>query len=271
MAADAAWERLFYPGTRVLRNKFDERDGDILADTEYEITAEIYRDLVSGDIPIEGETAGQRLSFIHEILFESIYDWAGDFRDVNMSKGGHTFGDHASMGMYMRQLDAKISRTPWNSLDFPEALNQLAGIHTDLNFAHPFREGNGRTSRAFMTDLAAQHGIGLNFSVIDNEQWNKASADTFLDPDGLRLIPDPLIAVYHQIASPNSHHDTPLVSNDPSTPSVDAEIAAAIEFGRQACGTPTPHGTGQDHPQQANSGGYTLNIDNTHTEGLDLS
>ena len=172
--------------------------------------------------------------------------------------------------MTMRQLDAKISRTPWTSLDFPEALNQLAEIHTDLNFAHPFREGNGRTSRAFMTDLAAQHGIGLNFSVIDNEQWNKASADTFLDPDGLRLTSDPLIAVYHQIASPSSHRDTPLASNDPSTASLDAEIAAAIEFGRQACGTPTPHGTGQDHPQQANSGGYTLNIDNAYGEGLDL-
>lgn len=269
--AKSAWDRLLIPGTGVLKNKLNESDAERLSAKEYAITGLLYEALVSGDIPIEGETAGQRLSFIHKILFESIYDWAGDFRDVNMSKGGHTFGDHASMGMYMRQLDAKISRTPWTSLDFPEALNQLAEIHTDLNFAHPFREGNGRTSRAFMTDLATQHGIGLNFSVIDNEQWNKASADTFLDPDGLRLTPDPLIAVYHQIASPNSHHDTPLASNDPSTTSLGAEIAAAIKFGKQARGTPTPHDTGQDHPQQANSGGYTLNIDNTYGEGPDLS
>lgn len=200
--AKSVWDRLLIPGTGVLKNKLNESDAERLSAKEHAITGLLYEALVSGDIPFEGETAGQRLSFIHEILFESIYDWAGDFRDVNMSKGGHTFGDHASMGMYMRQLDAKISRAPWNSLDFHESLNQLAGIHTDFNFAHPFREGNGRTSRAFMTDLAAQHGIGLNVSVIDNEQWNKASANTFLDPDGLHLTPDPLIAVYHQIPPP---------------------------------------------------------------------
>ncbi|WP_462398773.1 Fic/DOC family protein [Corynebacterium falsenii] len=207
MANNASWERLFYPGTRVLRNKLNERNGDVLAETEYEITGEIYRGFISGEIWVEGETAGRRLQFIHRCLFETIYDWALEFRDVNMSKGGHNFGDHASMEMYMRQLDRKITRTPWNSLSFPEARSRLAEIHTDLNFAHPFREGNGRVLRAFMTDLAAQHGIELNFSLVDSEQWNQASADTFLDSDGLRLTPDPLKAVYRQIAS-HSHRSS---------------------------------------------------------------
>ena len=104
MAGNAAWDRFFYPGTHVLQNKFNERDEDALAEIEYEITGEIYEDLISGDIPIEGATAQEKLQFIHGSLLGSIYDWAGQFRDVNMSKGGHSFGDHASMGMYMRQL-----------------------------------------------------------------------------------------------------------------------------------------------------------------------
>lgn len=205
MKSNAAWDRLFYRGTYVLQNMFNERDEKILAETEFEIAGEIYRNLISGSIRIEGSTAQDKLQFIHGALLGSIYDWAGQFRDVNMSKGGHSFGDHASMGMYMRQIQGKISRTPWKTLDFVDAVDRLADVHTDLNFAHPFREGNGRASRVFMADLASEHGIELEFSLVGDEQWNLASAATFLDPTGLHLTAEPLEDIYRTISSPQEN------------------------------------------------------------------
>lgn len=234
MAGNAAWDRFFYPGTHVLQNKFNERDEDALAEIEYEITGEIYEDLISGDIPIEGDTAQDKLQFIHGSLLGSIYDWAGRFRDVNMSKGGHSFGDHASMGMYMRQLQGKINRTPWNNLDYSATVDQLAAIHTDLNFAHPFREGNGRASRVFMTDLAAEHGVELDFSLVGDKQWNQASADTFLDPGGLNLTTEPLKEIYREIASPQEESSS--LGHQPEADEMDDELSAAMQFGDDAYG-----------------------------------
>ncbi|MBF4554397.1 Fic/DOC family protein [Corynebacterium suicordis] len=232
MAGNAAWDRFFYPGTDVLQNKFNERDEDALAEIEYEITGKIYSRFITGDIPIEGDTAQEKLQFIHGSLLGNIYDWAGQFRDVNMSKGGHSFGDEASMGMYMRQLQGKINRTPWNDLDHSATVDQLAAIHTDLNFAHPFREGNGRASRVFMADLAAEHGVELDFSRVGDEQWNQASADTFLDPYGLQLTAEPLKEIYREIASPQEEADS--LDHQPEADGLDVELSAAMQFGDDA-------------------------------------
>lgn len=232
--ANSAWNKFFIPGTNVLQNKLNESDAERLAAKEYDITGALYEALVSGDTPIEGNTAQEKLAFVHETLFGDIYDWAGQFRDVNMSKGGHSFGDHASMGMYMRQLQGKINRTPWNNLDYSATVDQLAVIHTDLNFAHPFREGNGRASRVFMTDLAAEHGVELDFSLVGDKQWNQASADTFLDPGGLNLTAEPLKEVYREIASPREGSGS--LDHQPSADVMDDELSAAMQFGDDAYG-----------------------------------
>lgn len=204
----AAWRRYFYPGTTVLRNRLDIRDAEALSVVEHRITSRLSADLTSGEIPIEGEATADRLSFIHGTLFGDIYDFAGSFRDVNMTKGGHSFGDHSSMGMYMRQIDRQINNFDWEGSSYEDTVDKLAELHTRLNFAHPAREGNGRTGRVFMEDIASQHGVELNFQAVDKEDWNQASAATFLDPGGLRLDPGPLQEIYHQIAQPNQQESS---------------------------------------------------------------
>lgn len=197
-----AWRRLLYPGTNLLRNKFDERNGQKLSDKEQAITTATYCAFLMGEIIIEGDNSQEKLEFIHEELFGAIFEWAGQTRDVNMSKGGQSFGDHSSMDMYLRQLDGQISRTSWEDMEFEETVGRLAELHTHLNFAHPFREGNGRTSRVFMDQLATQHGVELNFAGVGDEEWNKASAETFLDPGGVNLTAEPMKRIYETIAQP---------------------------------------------------------------------
>ncbi|WP_312980457.1 Fic family protein [Corynebacterium sp.] len=199
------WRRYFYPGTEVLRNKLDIRDAAELQQIEYDVTQQQAASLEDGDLPIEGTTSAERLSFIHKALLGSIYDWAGEYRDVNITKGGHGFGDHASMGMYMRQLDGAINRFDWEAATDDQKIDYLGELHKDLNFAHPFREGNGRAARIFMSDLAAEHGIDLDFEAIDKPTWNEASRSTFLDPGGLRMDATPLVELYRQIATPLQH------------------------------------------------------------------
>ncbi|MGO1664857.1 MAG: Fic/DOC family protein [Micrococcaceae bacterium] len=268
-AGPPEWRKYFYPGTEVLRNKLDIRDPDELQRLEYDVTEQQAAALRNGDLPIEGDTAGERLSFIHEALLGNIYEWAGEHRDVNISKSGQSFGDHASMGMYMRQLTGAINRFDWDAASYDQAVDKLAEIHTDLNFSHPYREGNGRSSRIFMTDLAAQHGIDLDFTLVDNTRWNEASAATFLDPAGLRLDPAPLAEIYHEIATPQSP-----ASPDTSETAEGIDLGAAAELDYSAIvasciedpydfgdsydtntvdGNATPASNSPDHAEQAPS------------------
>ncbi|WP_444656976.1 Fic/DOC family protein [Corynebacterium sp. AOP12-C2-36] len=202
----AAWRRYFYPGTGVLRNRLGIRAAQPLSVAEHRMTSRLGADLA--DLAVEGElhgeTTSEKLAWIHAELFGGIYDFAGTFRDVNMTKGGQSFGDHASMGMYLRQVDGLIRRVDWDGAGFAQTVDGLAEVHTDLNFAHPAREGNGRTGRLFMTDLAARHGVVLDFSAVDRESWIAASAATFGDAQGLRMDTGPMEEVYRRIARPRS-------------------------------------------------------------------
>lgn len=201
-----SWSSYFYPGTTVLRNNLNIRGQNQLSAVEYELTAGREAGLKAGELPIEGDTSAARLSSIHETLLGKVYPWAGEFRVVNMVKSGQSFGDYSSMSMYLRQLDGKINRFDWDSADFDSTVSMLGELHTELNFAHPFREGNGRSTRLFMTDLAARHGVDLNFTKVSAPEWNLSSARTFLDPAGINLDPGPLQRIYRKISTPVPPH-----------------------------------------------------------------
>ncbi|MGO1553307.1 MAG: Fic/DOC family protein [Corynebacterium variabile] len=199
--ADPAWQSYFYPGTQVLRNKLGIRDATTLREAEFHITEIQSVALTEGDLPVEGASPTERLRSIHRSLFSKLYEWAGEHRNVNITKGGHEFGDHASMRMYMRQLDAKIHRFDRSAANHGQTLDWLAEVHMDLNFAHPFREGNGRSGRLFMADLAAGNHVQLDFEKVDRVAWIDASRATFLDPGGVHMDATPLRELYCRIAT----------------------------------------------------------------------
>lgn len=198
------WRSYFYPGSTVMRNLLGIRDPGCLDTVEHAVATGRGLALASGELPVEGATTVERLSSIHRALFVQIYPWAGEPRVVNMMKGTHGFGDHHSMSMYMRQLDRRITGFDWGDADVDQTVDALADIHTDLNFAHPFRDGNGRASRLFMADLARRHGVDLHFCRVSCEDWIRASAATFLDPSGIRTDSTPMREVYRRVAAPRT-------------------------------------------------------------------
>lgn len=93
-----------------------------------------------------------------------------------------------------------------------------------------------------MTDLAAEHGVELDFSLVGDKQWNQASADTFLDPGGLNLTAEPLKEVYREIASPQEESSS--LDHQPSA-DVIALAQHLVQSGTLvACGV-GPAGTGK--------------------------
>jgi len=103
------------------------------------------------------------LSIIHQKLFEDIYDFAGKIRDVNISKGSFRFAPITYLNDALKQIESM----PQSSFE------QIVEKYIEMNVAHPFREGNGRSMRIWL-DLILKKEIK---KVID---WNSISRDDYL-------------------------------------------------------------------------------------------
>lgn len=103
------------------------------------------------------------LSQIHEYLFSDVYSFAGKMRDVNLAKGNFRF---ASM-LYLNDVLNSINEMPQSTFD------EIIDKYIEMNIAHPFREGNGRSTRIWLDNIL-KHEIG---KVID---WSKVNKEDYL-------------------------------------------------------------------------------------------
>ena len=102
------------------------------------------------------------LAFIHGFLFEEIYDFAGQIRTVNLSKGNFRFAPV----MYLAASLENIDRMPQQTFD------QIVEKYVELNIVHLFREGNGRSMRLWLDHLLkAELGQVVDWSQVDKEDY----------------------------------------------------------------------------------------------------
>ncbi|CAG0971828.1 Protein adenylyltransferase NmFic [Methylophilaceae bacterium] len=103
------------------------------------------------------------IAILHKQWLGSIYGWAGEFRQVNISKGGFAFAMAAQVPRLMHDLEQKVlaTYTPCNFNDHDKVIEALTVTHCELVLIHPFREGNGRVSRLLSTLMALQAGLPL--------------------------------------------------------------------------------------------------------------
>ena len=107
---------------------------------------------------------------IHYYLFQDVYSWAGKVRLVNISKDGKPFFDGERFPSAFTFINSLIDEyRKINSSNFQEIAEKLAEILDNVNYLHPFREGNGRTQREFLRTLALEKGIQLNLNPPDNK------------------------------------------------------------------------------------------------------
>lgn len=106
---------------------------------------------------------------MHEVWLGRIYEWAGKYRQVNISKGGFFFAAAKQIPQLMELFERENLRvyTPCNFTDREKVVEALAVVHTELVLIHPFREGNGRLARMLAIMMGLQAGLPpLNFSRI---------------------------------------------------------------------------------------------------------
>ena len=178
-----------YPGSNLLKNKLDIHDSNKLFKVEKQIVlAKLY---ILRQNNFIGNFDKEHFQNIHKFLFEDIYDFAGKFRKENISKDNFTF---ASWEYIESELDRILNRLKnenfLHNLDKSNIANRLAYYLSELNVLHAFREGNGRTIREFIRQLAYVNGYNLDLTRTTPEKIFEACVKSVLDTSDLEKILD---------------------------------------------------------------------------------
>ncbi len=169
------------PHFTVLRNKLDIRDAATLDRAERQIVAQRAE---------EGAPRGNfdlaHLKAIHGHLFQDVYDWAGQVRTVEISKGGSQFQPVRFIETGMADVHKRLVAARYFRGFGHDAFAKEAGqIIGDVNYVHPFREGNGRTQLQYLKQLAGRAGHSLDLEKLDHAKWMEASRQAQASEYGL--------------------------------------------------------------------------------------
>ncbi|MBU7449109.1 MULTISPECIES: Fic/DOC family protein [Lactiplantibacillus] len=167
-----------------LRNLLGITNAATLQKIEYKISTQQQQALIQNQyrLPNGQQLTGRKIEemkLINAYLLDQIYDWAGHYREVDFNKTANgvvtffhpvaLFGN-AELDI-QRQLD-DYAQLPADREKIAQALGSLV---TEINMFHPFREGNGRTTRLFTAVLARQHGFEINYTQEQQAAYMRAS------------------------------------------------------------------------------------------------
>lgn len=152
-----------YEGTTCLINKYDIHDEAKLAELEAMITFAKSSELEQA--ALKDDFDEQAYKDIHRQLFESLYTWAREYRTIDISKKGTAFANHDDVPDLLTNCFKRLKTMNYFiDLSFDDFI-----VYCTTNYIHPFREGNGRTQRVFLSQLIRYNGYEIYFSKIDTD------------------------------------------------------------------------------------------------------
>jgi cell filamentation protein len=155
--------------TGVLKNLLDITTIEELEEAEADITAAAIA-AVPEESPL-GEFNLEHLQNIHWELFNAIYDWAGEIRDVDISKLNTRFANSDFIVSAAAELFRSLHiEDLLKNLEHHEYVLRLAYYYSEINILHPFREGNGRTQRVFFSQLVMLAGYRFAWERLDRDE-----------------------------------------------------------------------------------------------------
>jgi cell filamentation protein len=172
---DAVADKYCYPDTTVLKNKLDLRNAEELHAFEAEVSdARADEELPAGDLDFEHFKA------IHRHLFQDVYDWAGQVRDVRIAKDGNMFCYPENIAGEADKLFSELERDKFlEGLSSKDFASKSAKFLAYLNAIHAFREGNGRSQLSFFLLLAEHAGHPIDLDAFQPEQFLDAMIESF--------------------------------------------------------------------------------------------
>ena len=172
-----------------LRNLLGAKSSKELLDLEPQIVFANELELESVDIPRTNDLA--EILAIHKQLFKGIYDWAGKIRTVDIKKNdtnAEFFLIVSKISDASHYVFTELAKENYlRNLDRAEFLKRLSYYYDQLNYIHPFREGNGRTQRIFWARVATDAGFEIDWDAVIGNENNQASklASEAMDLSGL--------------------------------------------------------------------------------------
>ena len=176
-----------YKNSDVLVNKFDIHDNKKLEEIERKIVlAKLYELRQNRQI---GNFDVAHFVGIHKFLFEDIYPFGGLFRNENIAKGNFSFAEWEYIEDELKKLLDQLKEENYlQNLDRDTFIKRLSYYMAELNVLHPFREGNGRTIREFIRQLAYKNGYVLNLKNINPKEMLYACIRSVIDTTQLENI-----------------------------------------------------------------------------------
>ncbi len=172
------WDAYFWPNSTVLKNKVGLTHAASLRAFEYEATRQRAEQLRAH--PLQGRFDTSHYRAIHRHLFQDVYEWAGEYRTVEFSKGRSAFAPLKTPTHTLESWGEKIlgdiaAERHLKGLKKAAFVERLTHHYGELNFWHPMREGNGRATKEFLFQLAKQAGYELEFQRVGPKTWNTAA------------------------------------------------------------------------------------------------
>ncbi|WP_155971532.1 protein adenylyltransferase Fic [Streptococcus ruminantium] len=164
----------------VLENKLGITNSAELVREEERLTKKQAKDLIETGTLFGFEIGTFKgLAAIHQALFAEVYDFAGKIRDVNIAKDNFQFAPR----IFLEQSLTYIDRLPHQTFD------EIVDKYADMNIAHPFREGNGRSMRLWLDCmLQAQLGKVVDWNAIDKEEYLNAMIRSHVSTGELKYL-----------------------------------------------------------------------------------
>lgn len=172
---DLNWAGYFIPGSSVLRNRVGATSGEALAAAENDLVEVRVAELRENVGAMDRTYDLLHLKALHRYLFQDVYPWAGELRTVGIEKENESFMTPGDIGRPVAYIAAQIAETQQlRSISDEDLPSRLAEMYDFVNFAHPFREGSGRTQREFFDQLLSESGRGLAWDAIELTELHRA-------------------------------------------------------------------------------------------------
>lgn len=166
------------PATGVLRNRLNIADEATLEETEADLVATRSYELSKS--PRKGRFDLVHLQAIHRYLFADMYEWAGELRTIDIRKGGNHFAHYAHLENAAAPIFQQLAKENYLTGLGPDAFSgRVAYYLGELNALRPFREGNGKAQREFISHLAQATGYYIAWENVSQADMLTAAIQSF--------------------------------------------------------------------------------------------